>query len=246
MWQTVYSELKDRNFTIVSVAFDSGGRSAVEAWIRPAAIEIPPPLQDIMGWMAEQCDDAQPPAYPNLIDQRHVVAELYSMTNVPMAVWINENGRIVRPAEPAGATDGFRTMDRATFAIRPEVAAQGKSARQNYIDALRDWVARGDASPYALSPEEIARRTSGPSTHELLGNANFRLGQYLLAQGHKADAQRYFDTAKQLCPDSFHFVRQALELEEVGKASSPEFFAYVDALGDRAYYPPVELKASSK
>jgi hypothetical protein len=31
-------------------------------------------------------------------------------------------------------------------------------------------------------------------------------------------------------------VRQALELEEVGKASSPEFFAAVDSLGEKAYY----------
>lgn len=214
----------------------------MEPWIRPATIEIPPPLQDIMGWTAEQCAQLKPPTYPNLIDERHVVAELYNMTNVPMAVWINEAGRIVRPAEPAGATDGFRTMDRATFAMKPEIAAQGKSARQNYIDALRDWIARGDASPYALSPDEIHRRTSGPSRDETRGNANFRLGQYLLAQGHKADAQRYFDEAKMLCPDSWHFVRQALELEEIGKASSPEFFKYVDALGDRAYYPPVELR----
>ena len=246
MWQTVYSELKERNFTIISVAFDSGGRSAVEAWIRPAAIEIPPPLQDIMGWTADQCAQAQAPTYPNLIDERHVVAELYNMNNVPMAVWINESGRIVRPAEPAGATDGFRTMDRATFSIAPAVAAKGKSARQNYIDAIRDWVARGDASPYVLSREEIARRTAGPSADEILGNANFRLGQYLLAEGHKADAQPYFDRAKELCPESWHFVRQALELEEIGKASSPEFFKYVDALGDRAYYPAVELTVSTK
>ncbi len=197
-----------------------------------------------MGWTAEQCAQAKPPTYPNLIDERHVVAELYNMTNVPMAVWINEAGRIVRSAEPAGATDGFRTMDRATFAIQSEVAAKGKSARQNYIDALRDWVARGDASSYALSPVEVQRRTRGPSRNETLGNANFRLGQYLLAHGYKADAQYYFDAAKQLCPDSFHFVRQALELEEIGKASSPEFFKYVDALGDRAYYPPVELRSA--
>ncbi len=199
-----------------------------------------------MGWTAEQCAHAAPPTYPNLIDERHVVAELYNMTNVPMAVWINEAGRIVRPAEPAGATDGFRTMDRATFAMKPDVAQQGKTSRQNYIDALRDWVARGDASPYALSPEEIQRRTTGPSINETLANANFRLGQYLLAQRHKADAQYYFDAAKKLCPNSWHFVRQALELEEIGKASSPEFFAAVDALGDRPYYPPVDLKGTAK
>ena len=199
-----------------------------------------------MGWSAEQCAHLAAPTYPCLIDEHHIVAELYNMTNVPMAVWINEAGRIVRPVEPTGASDGFRTMDRATFAMKPEVAEKGRVTRQSYVDALRDWVARGDASPYALTPDEVRARIEAPSANEALGNANFRLGAYLRAQGHPADAQRYFATARRLCPHSWHFVRQALELEEVGKASSPEFFAAVDSLGDRAYYPPVELTAKAK
>jgi len=219
----------------------------VESWIRPALpIELPPPLQDVMGWSAEQCARLAAPAYPCLIDERHVVAELYHMTNVPMAVWINEAGRIVRPVEPAGASDGFRTMDRATFAMKPAVAEKGRAIRQSYVDAVRDWVAKGEASPYALTPEEVRARIAGPSANEALANANFRLGQYFRTQGHQADARLYFETARRLCPESWHFVRQALELEEVGKASSPEFFAAVDALGDRPYYPPVDLTSRAK
>lgn len=217
------------------------------SWIRPALpIELPPPLQDVMGWSAEQCAQLAAPTYPCLIDERHVVAELYNMTNVPMAVWIDEAGRIVRPAEPTGASDGFRTMDRTTFAMKPEVAEKGRALRRGYVDALRDWVARGEASPYALTPDEVRARIAAPAGNEALANAYFRLGQYLRAQGHPVDAQRYFETARRLCPESWHFVRQALELDEVGKASSPEFFAAVDALGDRPYYPPVELKARAK
>jgi hypothetical protein len=194
-----------------------------------------------MGWSAEQCARLAPPTYPCLIDESHVVAELYSMTNVPMAVWINESGRIVRPVEPAGATDGFRTMDRATFAMKPEIANEGRAARASYVEALRDWVEKGDRSIYALSPEEVRARIETPSADEAAGNANFRLGQYLRTKGYSSDARRYFETARRLCPHSWHFVRQALELEEVGKASSPEFFAAVDSLGDKAYYPPVQL-----
>lgn len=199
-----------------------------------------------MGWSAAQCAHLAAPTYPCLIDERHVVAELYNMTNVPMAVWINEAGRIVRPVEPTGATDGFRTMDRATFAMDPAVAAKGRVSRQGYVDALRDWVAKGDASPFALSPDEVRARIEAPSANEALGNANFRLGVHLRAAGHETDAQPYFATARRLCPHSWHFVRQALELEEVGKASSPEFFAAIDSLGDRAFYPPVELTAKAK
>ena len=83
------------------------------------------------------------------------------MVNVPSAVWINETGRIVRPAESTGATDGFRTIDRATFQMPAEVAAAGKQARKRYIDALRDWIDKGDASLYALSPEDVRQRMPG-------------------------------------------------------------------------------------
>lgn len=195
-----------------------------------------------MGWGPDLCAKAAVPTYPCLIDERHIVAELYNMTNVPMAVWIDEQGHLVRPVEPTGAGDGFRTMDRATFTMKPEVAAQGRSARQSYIDALRDWVNNGAASRYALSAEQLLARIEAPSSDEATANANFRLGQYLFAQGHNAAAQRYFDSAKGLCPESWHFVRQALEMVGVGNASGAEFFAAVDALGDRPYYPPVAFE----
>jgi hypothetical protein len=227
------------------VAFDTAGRAAVETWIRPATIEIPPPLQDIMGWGPDLCAKAAVPTYPCLIDERHIVAELYNMTNVPMAVWIDEQGHLVRPVEPTGASDGFRTMDRATFAMDPAIAEQGKMTRRSYVDALRDWVQNGSASRYALPPEQMRARIAAPSSDEATANANFRLGQYLFARGDKAAAQRYFDRARQLSPESWHFVRQALELVAVGNASSPEFFKAVDALGDRPYYPPIELESKS-
>jgi len=243
----VQEELKDRNFTIVAVAFDSCGKAAVENWIRPATpIDIPPPLQDVMGWSAELCARAAVPTYPCLIDERHVVAELYNMANVPMAVWIDEQGRIVRPAEAAGTSDGFRTMDRATFAIAPEIAAKGKAARQTYIDAIRDWVAKGAASEYVLPPAERRRRVQGASATEALAMANFHLGQYLLEQGHREDAQKYFDQAKALCPERWHLVRQALEMIGVGNASGPEFWGALDALGEKAFYPPVEYGPEQK
>jgi hypothetical protein len=229
------------------VALDTGGKAAVESWIRPAApIEIPPPLQDVMGWSAEPSAAAAAPTYPCLIDERHIVAELYNMSNVPMAVWIDEQGQIVRPAEAAGASDGFRTMDRATFQMAPAVAAKGKAARQRYVDAIRDWVARGEQSAYVLQPAETRGRVQGASATEALAMANFHLGQYLFEQGHQQEAQTYFDRAKELCPERWHLVRQALELTGVGNASGPEFFAVVDALGDQPYYPPVDYRTAQK
>ena len=216
-------------------------------YIRPAGpVQIAPEILDIMGWNPEEYARAAAPTYPNLIDEKHIVAELYKMNNVPMSVWIDEHGRIVRPAEPAGATDGFRTMDRATFRMTKEVADRGRIARRSYVDALRDWVAKGAASEYVLTPEEIRARIAAPPDDHALATANFRVGQWLYANGHAAASRPYLTRARALAPESWHLLRQTLELEEVGKASGPEFFGAVDALGSRPYYPPVELKSARK
>jgi hypothetical protein len=242
VWQGLYEELQDKNFIIIAVAFDTGGVAAVQEWIRPAApTQLPKELLDIMGWDDTLSRTAATPTYPCLIDEQHIVAERYHMVNVPMAVWINEAGRIVRPAESAGVTDGFRTLDRATFQMPAAVAAAGKQARQRYIEALRDWVEKGDASVYALSPAEVRRRLHGRTEHAALAAANFRLGHYLYQQGHRQAAQRYFAEAKRLHPENWSFTRQSWALEEPGKASGPEFWAAVEALGEKPYYPPVNL-----
>ena len=242
MWQGLYEELQGKNFIIIAAAFDTGGVAAVQDWIRPAApTQLPKELLDIMGWDETLSSKAATPTYPCLVDEKHIVAERYNMVNVPTAVWINESGRIVRPAESAGATDGFRTLDRSTFQMPTEVAAAGKQARKRYIDAIRDWVEKGDASVYALSPDDVRRRMHGMTESAALAAANFRLGQYLYQQGHRQDAQWYFAEAKRLHPENWSFKRQSWALEESGKASGPEFWAAVEALGEKPYYPPVNL-----
>ena len=50
---------------------------------------------------------AAAPAHPSLVDTAHVTDELFGFVNVPMAVWIDEQGVLVRPAEQA-ATSAWR------------------------------------------------------------------------------------------------------------------------------------------
>ncbi len=45
--------------------------------------------------------EAAHPTHPSLIDTTHVTDELFGFVNVPMAVWIDESGMLVRPAEQA-------------------------------------------------------------------------------------------------------------------------------------------------
>jgi len=204
----------------------------------PEPIDVPPPMREIMGWTNEEYRGAAAPTYPCLIDEKHLVAELYDMPNVPMAVWIDEDGRIVRPAEAAGATDGFRSLDRTTFTLDEAIKAAGRAARARYVAAIRDWVAHGAASRYALSADEIRSRVAGPSETDVLAAATFRLAQFLRETGRTDRARVWFDEARRLAPDRWNYFRQALDLNEKGSASGPEFFAAVAALGPRPYYPP--------
>jgi hypothetical protein len=215
----------------------------VRRFIRPPEpIVVPPPMQAIMGWSAEQYAGAAAPTYPCLIDEKHVVAELYDMKNVPMAVWIDEAGRIVRPAEPAGATDGFRSMDRTTFTLPAEIAEAGRASRARYTAAIRDWIENGDRSRFALGEDEARDRVVGPTPTDALAAANFKLGQYLREHGEPARAKPWFDEAARLSPDRWTYFRQALQLEEVGKASGPEYLARLRALGERRYYDEIRLE----
>jgi hypothetical protein len=219
VWQALYEELGPRNFVVVSVALDSGGASTTTQWITAAK-----------------------PTYPCLIDERHLVAELYGMVNVPAGVWIDEEGRLVRPSEPAGTSDAFRTeLDRTTKQMSAAGIADRQRVRGAYLDALRDWVARGKASPFALAEDDARRRVPVAHEEHALAAANFRLGHYLHTHGHRNAAAPYLAEARRLHPESWAYRRQTWELEEPGKAGSATFWAAVDALGDRPYYPPVEL-----
>jgi hypothetical protein len=214
VWQALYSELAPQGFLPIAVAFDSAGKVAAEPWIKAAN-----------------------PTYPCVIDRRHIVAELFDMVNVPNAVWIDENGTIVRPSEPAGSSDAFRKMDHTNFSIPPDALDELQAKRNAYLNAIRDWVAKGPASKFALSESEAVRRMHTPSDDHVRAAANFRLGEYLAERGHPLDAQKYFAEAKRLRPESWNYKRQAWALEDPMKAGGPEFWAAVDALGDKKYYP---------
>src|SRR3989475_11433412 len=98
------------------------------------------------------------------------------MVNVPSAVWIDEAGRIVRPTEVAGASDAFRTqMDRKTKQVSAEGIADRQRTRTAYLTALRNWTAKGAESPFAVSTDEVRRRSSGSAEQQFLDGASFSL-----------------------------------------------------------------------
>jgi AhpC/TSA family len=218
VWQSLFDELKDHNFTVLAVALDHA--DAARPWI-----------------------EAGKTTYPCLIDREHHVADLYNIVNVPQAVWIDEQGRIVRPPETAGSTDGFRKMDRKTGAVPDDVLAERNRVKALYISAVRDWVLHGPASVNALDETQAAAKLNVPDDTIAEAHARFRLGQHLLSQGQADEAHAQIAQATKLHPDSWAMWRQTAVRNERGFASGPEFWARVDALGNRAYYPQADIAA---
>jgi len=119
--------------------------------------------------------------YWQLIDTDHRLEDIYNLVNVPQAIWIDEQGMIVRPPETAGSTDHFRRMDLKTRTMSPEDQAERQAARQAYLDAVRAWVTTGK---HAL-PGDAARAGLPKVTPEIAeARARFRLGVWLRAHGN--------------------------------------------------------------
>jgi glutathione peroxidase-family protein len=245
VWEVLYQELKDDGFEILAVALDTGGKAAVEPSIRCDDLDsVPSSLRSVMGWSADAWERRAAPTYTCLIDREHVVADLYGINNVPLAVWIDEDGRIVRPAEPAGATDNHRQLDPSTFELPAHEAQRLESNRGRYWDAIRDWVDNGEASRFALSPDEVREAAKRPDADDVRAALHAKVGRHLFDLGHSDAAAEHFREAARLCPDHWNYRRQGMVLapEMVGQLNAgKDFFDAVAALGTRPYYDHLAL-----
>jgi hypothetical protein len=203
-WQKLYGELKGQKFEIVSVAEDSGG-------VKSAG----PPISKAK------------PEYTVLIDQHHLVSRLYDMVNVPTAVWINEQGRIVRPNETAYVDNRYKPL-------------HGLDAAP-YLEGIRDWVRRGEQSSFVVGEEELKKKLQPQTREDALAAAEFGLGEYLHAAGHAADAIPHFKEAQRLNPKSWNYKRQAWALGNAERDYGTSFFKEVQKLKGKPYYPPRSL-----
>ena len=210
MWQALRNQLHPKGFELVSVGLDTRGDAGCRAFIEAAR-----------------------PEHPSLIDQHHVLAELFGVINIPSSVWIDENGMIVRPAEAApappraaGSAPGFSMpadVPQRFVEIMAE-AAKIKRDTHAYHAALRDWVERGAASRFALSPDEVVARSRPRDNAKALGHAHFQLAAQLEMDGRHEAAVHHFREAHRLVPDSWTFRRQAWSLEKVGDGPLARFW----------------------
>lgn len=208
-WQKFYHELNGKNFEIISIAQDTGGAKDAGPWITAAK-----------------------PEYTALIDDKHLVTQLYNMVNVPTGVWINEKGMIVRPNEVAYVDNRYKAM-------------HGIDAGP-YLDAIRDWVANGDRSQFVMSEQELKERLKPPSADRAMADAEFALAEYLHKNGNGTDAIPHFKEAQRLDPDNWNYKRQAWALSDAEKNYGTSFMKEVQKLNGKPYYAPRKLPEVKK
>jgi hypothetical protein len=173
---------------------------------------------DVEPTHAHQWIDRAAPTHPSLIDTKHVTGDLFGFINIPMAVWIDEAGTIVRNAETASVERSpLRDMDipdglpeRMTQMFTEVKAIPDDST--DYRAAIVDWVERGAESSYTLRPDEVVERSRPRGAAEAEAAASFELGQHLRATVGEDAAVRWWRRAHELDPGNWTYKRQAWTL----------------------------------
>jgi tetratricopeptide (TPR) repeat protein len=226
VWQELRTELRPQGLEIVTVALDARGSETAGPWITKAA-----------------------PEHPSLIDEAHVIDALFGIVNVPSGIWIDEEGMIVRPPEPAHPRRPAY-LDRAVPADatpaereRIELVKALHVEAERYVAALRDWVQRRGESRFALSPDEVIRRSRPRPIDEATAVAHFALGQALHARGAQAAAIEHFRKAHALQPTNWTYRRDAWSLAGADREAmyGTSWVDEVKREGVENYYPRLQL-----
>lgn len=199
MWQALHEELAPLGLSVVTVALDIDPDKA-RPWI-----------------------DAAAPTHPSLIDSHHRVDELLGISNVPMAVWIDESGTLVRPAEGAS----IQPSPFAAIEINDEMPArlqavlrefkQMPQTGESYRAAIIDWANHSADSRFAMSPDEVIAASQPRTADHSRAAACFELGIRAESHDDHPAAIAWWKQAHALFPENWTYKRQAWTLE-----STPE------------------------
>ena len=228
MWQALRSELHPLGLEVVTVALDTGGADAARPWIERAKAE-----------------------HPSLIDQAHVMDALFGIVNAPSGLWINESGMLVRPPETAfprrpSFLDRAIPSDATTLQVEQTTAVKSlRIEAEKYVAALRDWVKHGAHSRFALSPDEVIRRSRPCPPESATAAAHFALAQHLHRIAQTDAAIGHFRVAYQLLPDNWTYKRQAWNLLPAGQNPleiyGGDWLTDVKKIGAENYYPALDM-----
>jgi hypothetical protein len=204
VWQAIHEELSADGLVVVTVALDS-------------SIDEPRPFVERAG-----------ATHPSLVDTEHRVADLYNMVNVPTVVWIDEEGRIVRPQD--------------VHYVSNEIASITQFHNRKPLAALRAWV-HGEAPAY---PGDVVADTKVPTHDDQAARAAFALGWHLSQQGKADAAERWFVRAGELAPHDFTIRRGSMPIRDIDPMG-PAFFEMVGswAQAGNPYYLPLPDTATT-
>ncbi len=228
VWQQLRTELHPQGLEIVTVALDLEV-DAARSWIERSGAE-----------------------HPQLVDTAHKLDELLGIVNVPTAVWVDEDGMIVRPPHAASVERYDWSKLKAPEGL-PDVHDMLEQVKRiprfdadHYVAALRDWVEKGAASEFALTPDEVVRRSASRPSSVAEAEAEFELGQHLHHAGHVDDARPHFRAAHRLQPENWTYKRNAWELVSPGLQGPSEHYdgdwlTDIKAAGAERYYAPLDF-----
>lgn len=223
MWQALHEELGDKGLTVVTVALDFDPEQS-RTWIEQAQ-----------------------PTHPSLVDAEHRLDELLGITNVPMAVWIDETGTLVRPAESATIKQSpLRSMSLDDFPenVRNVLgeAQQIPDHSDAYRAAILDWVENGADSRFALKPDGVIALSQPRPIEHAEAAASFELGTHLYRTVGKEAAIPWWKRAHELHPENWTYKRQAWTLESTSEGQPWDLLQEVsDAYGTSWYEDVVAL-----
>jgi hypothetical protein len=162
--------------------------------------------------------EAAASTHPSLIDPAHLLDARFGVTNIPMVMWVDETGAIVRPPEAASPPAVGEAAERSS-----KLVGDGER-RQKYADRLRDWVTNGAASQYVLTPDEVIARSQPRSADESKAAAHFELAQHIWQQeGLSPRALVHFNAAHELQPTNITYKRQAYSALGVERSGDGEW-----------------------
>jgi hypothetical protein len=166
--------------------------------------------------------------HSSLLDENLRVAELYDTRNVPSAFWIDEKGRIVRANDPIYAQRRNRETGEVTI-------------NREYLDAVRDWVAKGPQSAYLMDQKRLESRLPSLDFDDVAAAASFHLGTYLALHAHPTEALVHFKRAHALRPENWTYKRQAWSLGDIERDYGTTFQEALKDPASGSFYPPLDL-----
>ena len=141
--------------------------------------------------------------YPVLVDENHILTELYAISNVPSVIWIDEVGTISRPTASEFGTDTFSEITGIS--------------REGHMEQVREWVKE------EILPKDASFTIDDLSEEEVQARLHFRLAVHFRRNNMLNESEKQFDFAADLAPLDFTIVRASMPLRG-GDPFGEEFF----------------------